>query len=623
MIDPGSSQTDLLLSESLRAAAFEAVADPVVVTDPLGRICWVNSAFTTQNGWTRDEVVGRKPSILKSGATPPEVYETLWREILAGRVWNGEVTNRRKDGTEYVALLTIAPVRAHGDGVSHFVATHRDITRLRSAEASFRALLDNLPDAVVVHRNGRFVYANAQAASLLGYTRAWELIGRSVLDVIHPDDRAKVAARMNSGTAARPLEERLLRRDGGIVFGEVTGLPLSFDGQPAVVASCRDLSERKELTARMMQLDRAIAIGTLAAGVAHEINNPLAYVAANLEHVARALDGPVGEPDAAELREALAEARSGAERIRRIVRDLKSVSRAQDDAREPVDPLPVLEASINLSWNEIRQRARLEKDFGPVPRVLANEGRLGQVFVNLLVNAAQAIPEGAAERNRIRVVTRTDVAGRAVIEVHDTGTGIAPEVLPRIFDAFFTTKPVGQGTGLGLGICQQIVRDLGGETGVESAPGAGAVFRVTLPADPEFREAAPARAEDVRAPRRRGRVLIVDDEPLIGRALGRSLAGSHDVVAVTRAADAVERIARGERFDAILCDLMMPETSGMDLHAELLRNHPDLAERMVFITGGAFTPAAQDFLERVRNPRLDKPVDSGALEAILRGLIDR
>jgi CheY-like chemotaxis protein len=240
--------------------------------------------------------------------------------------------------------------------------------------------------------------------------------------------------------------------------------------------------------------------------------------------------------------------------------------------------------------------------------------------LNLVVNAAQAIPEGAADQNEIRVVTRLDDRGRVVVEVHDTGSGIAEAVLPRIFDPFFTTKPVGVGTGLGLAICHRIVAAAGGQLTVESQVGKGTVFRTTLPAlEGDADQASPLPAAV--APGRRGRVLVIDDEPLLGTAIRRMLSAEHDVVVVTAARDALALVSRGERYDVLLCDLMMPEVTGMELHAELLRSCPELAEQMVFMTGGAFTSRAREFLDEVRNPRLEKPFDVGTIKALVRSLL--
>jgi CheY-like chemotaxis protein len=258
------------------------------------------------------------------------------------------------------------------------------------------------------------------------------------------------------------------------------------------------------------------------------------------------------------------------------------------------------------------------KDLRAVPAVRASEGRLGQVFLNLLVNAAQAIPEGQVERNEIRVSARPIPGERVVIEVSDTGCGIPADVLPRIFDPFFTTKPPGVGTGLGLSIVHGIVTGMHGEIQVESTPGKGTTFRITLPlAPPEAAEPPEAGA----APRSgaRARILVVDDEPMVGTVLQRTLAPEHEVVTCAGVDQALARLDAGEAFQLIFSDLLMPGRTGMDLHRALLEHHPAMAGRLVFLTGGACSEAARTFLAQPGMEYIEKPFDLDAL----RGLIAR
>jgi signal transduction histidine kinase len=266
--------------------------------------------------------------------------------------------------------------------------------------------------------------------------------------------------------------------------GSVSGAVLVF----------RDMSTEQKAKAAQEQLqrqliaaDRMVSVGTLAAGVAHEINNPLTYVKANLHLLVKEMRKPGTEPSAApmaEWAEWALEAQQGTERIQKIVRELKSFSRVEAERRAVIDVRPVLELSISMAFGEIRHRARLVKDYGEIPLVEADDARLGQVFVNLLVNAAQALPEGGVDTHEIRIVTSTDAMGRAVVEVQDTGPGIPAHVIGRVFDPFFTTKPVGVGTGLGLSICHNIVTSLGGQITASNQEGRGAIFRVALPAVP-------------------------------------------------------------------------------------------------------------------------------------------
>jgi nitrogen-specific signal transduction histidine kinase len=381
--------------------------------------------------------------------------------------------------------------------------------------------------------------------------------------------------------------------------------------------------------------DRMASVGTLAAGVAHEINNPLAALMANVDFSAHLVSKLAQEARAqtsevegkvttgvwrsmqlSELEESLRDAKECADRVRNIVRDLKIFSRSEEDKTNAVDVRSILESSLRMAWNEIRHRARLVKEYSNVPPVEGNEGRLGQVFLNLIMNAAQAIPEGQAHKNEIRVITKQNNHGQVVIEIHDTGPGIPENIISRIFDPFFTTKPIGEGTGLGLAICHRIVTSLGGQLTVESQVGKGTVFRAILPiAKSDIVELLPKSC--VVLPDKRGRLLIVDDEVSLGKVLKRALSQEHEVIVVTNARDALKLVSQGDSFDVIFCDLMMPEMTGMDLYTELLQLAPKQAEKMIFMTGGVFTNRARAFLEQVQNPRLEKPFDMSNLKALV------
>jgi len=427
-----------------------------------------------------------------------------------------------------------------------------------------------------------------------------------------------------------------LRAAGGRLFPAELGLrQVRQAGQDFLVVVARDVTEREQMRGRLAVADRMVSIGTLAAGVAHEINNPLAYVLGNLDHVRRELGrlrrdaaaGP-GLPAGAlaarmeDAETALAEALEGAERVRQIVRDLKKLSRAGDGGRGPVDLRQVVDAAASMVAHEIRQRAQLVKEYRTEARVEANEGRLTQVLLNLLVNAAQAIPEGQVHRNVIRVVVN-GTPEVAVLEVQDTGGGIRPEHLARVFDPFFTTKPVGVGTGLGLSICHGIVTDLGGTIEVESTPGRGTTFRIRLPAVPSATAPQAEAAPPATRQARRARVLVVDDDPMAGRAVGRLLGADHDVTVHTSPRQALTQLRDGQRFDAVICDVMMPDLDGKAFYEELEEVAPELTERVVFVTGGAFTERTEAFLRGTTAPSLEKPFSQAALQAAIEMVMGR
>jgi two-component system, cell cycle sensor histidine kinase and response regulator CckA len=399
--------------------------------------------------------------------------------------------------------------------------------------------------------------------------------------------------------------------------------------------------ERRQMEERLAEAERLASLGTVAAGAAHEISNPLSFTVANLgtmdEQLTRMrqqldqlpLDRP---PERAALddlrailddvRDLLADGRVGAERVSRVVRNLQSIARRQEDQHRPIDVAQVLESAITLTSNQIRHRARLLKQFSEVPLVDGSEFRLGQLFVNLLVNAAQAVQEGNAQSNVITVVVRSEPRG-VVVEVKDTGEGIPAEAKARVFEPFFTTKPAGMGTGLGLSICQSVVVEHEGQIEVESEPGQGSLFRVVLPVSRQARKVAAHPAKAVDAPGRRGQVIIIDDEPQLAWAMKRLLDREHDVVAVTHGREALDRMAAGQRFDAILCDLTMPFMTGEQLYREIERRFgPATAARILFVTGGALSEETNAFLQAVPNPRLFKPFEPEELRTQVRRMID-
>ncbi len=397
---------------------------------------------------------------------------------------------------------------------------------------------------------------------------------------------------------------------------EILGTRLLI-AERAIEEGHRRTEERQEMESRLAFADRMASIGTLTAGVAHELNNPLMYVLSNLRLTREEIDAQA-DAEALELaRQQLDEAIHGAIRMQNIVRDLKTFSRVDDEQRGNVDVQGVLESSINICWNEIRHRATLERDFGEIPVVDVNESRLGQVFLNLLINAAQAMPERTVTQNRITVRTHTDVDGWAVVEVADNGTGIEPDRMSHVFEPFFTTKSISEGTGLGLSICKDIVRDAGGTIEARSEAGRGSTFVVRLPAStradaPQATQKPPTVAVGASAT-----VIVIDDEPLVGRSIRRALRG-HEVEVFSSGKEAIARLCSDEPFDVVFCDLMMPGVSGMDVFRQVAERRPELASRFVFMTGGAFTRKARSFLKNMQLTCLEKPFELRRIRDLVR-----
>jgi CheY-like chemotaxis protein len=353
----------------------------------------------------------------------------------------------------------------------------------------------------------------------------------------------------------------------------------------------------------------------MAAGVAHEINNPLSFIGLATEM----LGLRVG-PEEASL---VAEVRTGVDRITAIVRDLRFFGREDDDPPGPIDLTAAIDAAERLVLHEIRPRGQLVKELGPLPAVVGVARHLEQVFVNLFLNAAHAIDEKAQGR----IVVRASVmAERVVVLVEDDGCGMPKETLDVMFEPFFTTRAVSGGTGLGLSICRDIVVRTGGDLVARSTVGKGTTMELTLvranTASVEAAAlAAPRLPAEVRARTPPRRVLVVDDEPLIVRSLTKMLASRATVVGETVAARALELVLADPAFDAVVCDVMMPGMTGIDLHERVARERPERARRFVFVTGGTYTARARQYLERVSNPRLDKPFDVAGLVAAIERVV--
>ncbi|MBM4780853.1 MAG: PAS domain S-box protein [Archangiaceae bacterium] len=466
--------------------------------------------------------------------------------------------------------------------------------------------------------DGQYLRVNAAFANMLGRTEA-ELCSMNVRDVTHPDDvqqNLEVLRELIDGTRnVYQGEKRYLHRDGHVLWAQLN-LSLVHDaaGNPSsVVAQIQDIGERKRVEAA----SRLAVVGTLAAGAAHEINNPLTYVLSNLSWAAEELKQLSREKllvGTEEVIEALNEAHEGATRVATIVSGLKSFARQTNTLRAPTDVAAAMRKALQLTQTQLDNRAKVDVQLDATPAVMANAGELEQVFVNLLVNAVQAIPEGRSSSNRIGVTVRL-LQGSVVAEVSDTGTGMNERTREHLFEPFFTTKPVGTGTGLGLPICHGIVTSFGGRIEVESELGKGSTLRVVLPSL-EGKAKTPAKALWSALPKDK-RVMVVDDDPLVARAMARALGEGPEVVIVTDPNLALERLVGGERVDLSLCDVMMPGLSGEAFQAALAKVSPALAASIIFITGGAFTQGATDFLAKTKNRWVQKPVETNVLRELV------
>ena len=476
---------------------------------------------------------------------------------------------------------------------------------------------------------------NLTGAALLRQDRAF-LQGLPFTPFVDPADVSRFLLHVRQCIAGETLSTELrLRVAGSHVEVRLHSAPLQ-DGTNERM--CRtaiiDITELRQMQLRLSLSERLATVGTIAAGIAHEINNPLAFLMGNLTLTTRTLQAQAATPEVPPLTGApealapaeqalkfVAEAQSGAERIQAIVKDLGAFARPADTTSRRVNVQQVLELSVKMAMPEIRHRAQLVRDYSDVPEITADGAQLGQVFLNLLVNAAQAIPEGAAHLHEIRLRVRP-TEGAVLVQIQDTGEGIPSHILDRVFDTFFTTKPPGKSMGLGLAISHSLVSQMGGTLTAESQLGRGSTFSVRFPATLPVPSASEATLRKQPSPTpQRAQILIVDDEPQFGKTLRMLLGLSHEATYTSSAREALRWIQDGRRYDAILCDLMMAEVTGRQFYEELCQHAPELAHRVIFMTGGAYTPTSQDFVSRMTNPLLTKPFKPEAVEKLLEPLL--
>jgi PAS domain S-box-containing protein len=627
------------------ARLVDGLSEPVLVVDPSETVSYANHAA--------GRILGSSPESL-GGTSLDELVPDLQRERELRR-WSfrgpGGTTLSREvqvtgAGSQTCLVLSHPrPSSLHGESPAAPIAR-------------YRLVFDHAPLGILhFDAHGIITDCNERFVEIIGSDKD-VLVGLDMTTLPDAELVRCVKAARDGRTSHYEGDYRSVTA-GKETPVRVDFAPIADDGATVLggVGIVEDVSERKRAEKALARADRMASLGTLAAGVAHEINTPLAWVMTSLE---------LAQPDIArtgsgqEATELLHNAMAGIERVRSIVRDLRMFAYADETSAADVDLATVIETAIKLAGNEARARATIVREMEAVPPVRGQEGRLVQVFVNLLMNAVQAIPEGDPEHQEIRVALWFE-APYCVAEVRDTGQGIEPATLERIFEPFCVDRPPEHGTGLGLALCHGIVTSLGGDIGASSEPSKGSVFRVRLPAARQYESEAEATSErhltdHAEAPNdwsrspdhggagttpassdrhlanpgntgspqgsrdsgpERSRLLVVDDERRLAQTFQMALSPEHDVEIVTRGTEAIEKLDRDPDFDLVLCDLMMPDIPGFDIFEAVVASHPELADRFVFMTGGAFTERAREFLRTVSNPRLEKPFLVEDIERLL------
>jgi two-component system NtrC family sensor kinase len=595
-----------------------ALPDAVVVTGLDRRVLAANEAGADLLGWEVSDVVGQA---IADAVSPSERAHVASREdrVLGGEPQRYEtrIVNH-SSGEERDVAVSSGPFRVNGDLIGT-VATLRDITdpkraqdTLARSEARYRHLVESASDAIVtLDANGRFTTVNHAAENISGYRRE-ELVGQWFAPMLPDDDLPKALAHFQQALSGETglFETQFYRKDGEVRTISVTYSTPQKDEE--VLCLIRDVTDQKMLQEQLIQSEKMSAIGQLVSGVAHELNNPLAGISAFAQLLLAEKRFPPDQRTAAET------IYSEARRASRIVQNLLTFARQHKAEKVPTALNQVLDDTLELRGYELRVRGidvRREYDES-LPDTMADAHQLQQVFLNLITNAEQAMEQRDGHHHRLTVRTRR--TGDTIrTEVEDSGGGIPANLIERIFNPFFTTKPTGSGTGLGLSISLGIVREHEGRIWAENVPQGGARFVVELPviqprASGEFQTVAHVHPAGDSL-----RVLVVDDEASVRVSLQRYLAGrGHDVETTASGEDALARL-RATSYDAVIVDMRMPDLSGEQLFERLRSNDPAHAERVIFTTGDLVNEQMRRFLDGSGRPCVPKPFEFASFDQAL------
>lgn len=620
----GTSERDAWLAETLLQAADAADIGIVVATENPPKSVFASPAAGRLFRCSSSELLERDSLPLHSLVSrtdfsgPFSTYGGL-PQIL-------ETSVPRPDGTQAFLQAGLAPIRLGASGgialfLSDVTEQHLAFETLRKSEERLRSVVESIPEAIFITEGTTITYANAAFLQMFEVPARNPATSLDVLSFIHPDDTARFQGSVDGLSPGEPAhsEYRMTTADGRKLTLETSALAVDVDGKRAVLWIGQDVTQRKELEVQLLASDRLAVLGTLAAGMAHSINNPLSYLLLNLEHVSRRLgDLHVQRDYYSEARVRLAEAHDGAERVAKVVRQMRSLSRAKTSAPGPVDVRAVIDNVVAMIGNEIRYRGQLTVRFKASPRVWAREGELEQAFLGLLLYVARSLPEQGESEREIVLTTAIDESHDAVVTVSDEQLIISAETSARAFDPFAS----GEAAGLSLAMCQAVITSLDGHLEIESSPDTGTIFRVTLPehdtfAAAESRRSLPPLRSVAPAASTSARVLVLDDDPGVASTLRAMLETHHEVTSVESAREGLRLLLGKPEFDVVFCDLVMPEISGIDLYHSLERARSPHVDRIIFMTGGVFTPEAERFLASVPNLRIEKPFSLTRVEQLL------
>ncbi|MDQ6887430.1 MAG: PAS domain S-box protein [Gemmatimonadota bacterium] len=614
---PGPANAPALQPEQLALAMVSSVVDPMLAVDAEDQVFCANSAAAELVARLPEQVTG-KPLLSLFARADRDRIRSLQRLAREGAAQRCEARLVGKKGDERLVVVTFGALRLSETALGTVLAL-RDVTEERRAhddlarsEARYRHLFEGASDAIMTFDSlGRFTTVNDAGEVISGYRRD-DLIGRFFGPLLPLTELPRAVLEFKRALAGSvgQFETMLIRKDGGRRFITVTySCP---QRSKEVLCLIRDATEEKQLQQQLIQSEKMAAIGQLVSGVAHELNNPLASIAAFAQLLL--VDSGLADEERHSAEVIIGEARRAA----RIVHNLLTFARQHKSEKSHADINKVLEDTLELRAYELNVRGiRLHRDFqDEPPHTMVDVYQLQQVILNLVTNAEQAMVDVERPHHRLTVRSRT-LREVVRIEIEDTGPGIPPESLERIFNPFYTTKPVGQGTGLGLSISLGIISEHGGRIWAENVPNAGCRFCIELPRVEPIEAGAPASAAAAAKPRAGLRVLVADDELPLRTALSKFFRKTgHSVVTVGSGREAMERAA-AEPFDVILLDMRMPDISGHHVFDQWRAESPELTQKVVFLTGDIVSADLQRFLRGTGRPYLSKPFEFDAILQLL------
>jgi PAS domain S-box-containing protein len=613
-----ATEEELQHSQERLERMFESATDGIVVTTLDGTVLKVNERAAQMIGYAAaDELLGKNCLDCVAPGDREKMANNMQKVIKEGLIKRQEYTLRKADGTEFPAELSTNIIKDASGNAIGLITIARDITERKQMEQLFKTVTNSSQVGIYIIQDGKFQMANPQFQKLTGFTEE-ELLDMDSLALVLDEDKDKVreeAIKMLKGERSSPYQFRVVNKAGETrwVMETVTSIP--YRGRRAILGNYMDITERRQAEEREDQLQqelnlasRLASIGQLAAGVAHEINNPLTGVI-GFSHLMLSRD--ISD----DMKKDLQVIHSEAQRVAKIVENLLVFAHQRKTGREYVSINDIITRVLELRAYEMKvNNIEVESQLDPdLPLTMADAGQFQQVFLNIILNAEYFMTKA---HNKGKLLVKTEkIDGNIRASFIDDGTGISKENMDKIFNPFFTTKEVGKGTGLGLSICHGIITQHKGRIYAQSQLGKGATFVIELPIVAEPAQAGKAKATKPEPQKPRGaKILVVDDEEAILAFLSRLLSEwGHSVETINNADTALEKLNE-ERYSLVLLDIKLPGMSGIELYQHIEDIAPALARRVMFITGDIMEGTTRAFLEKTGAPYITKPLDIEVLK---------